>query len=109
MIPTTAKAINGGSPETRRRVLFTQGLWEIVMFSAHAKAYAVHSCQGEPPTLGNIKEPMVDGGDPLRPGPPRAITKAATMAKARLSKIGCWSCEADVPDDIVTIAELYNG
>ena len=104
MIPIAAKGANGDNPESLRRVLYVLNDWEIVLFKAYTKAYAVHSCKAE---AQHTKATV--GDDPLRPGPPRAIIKAAVLKRGMRNAIICWCCDAAVPDEIITITELFNG
>jgi hypothetical protein len=95
--------------EGQRQILFTLDLWEIVLFKSYtkcyAKCYAVHTCPPE--------EQIFPRGTGTLTGTvhqPRAITRASQMERAaRGTRILCWCCEVVVPDDIITITELYNG
>jgi hypothetical protein len=90
MIPKHPTGPLSGQPDKKRRVLFALGQWEIVSFSNREKAYAVHICHNYPT--------------------PRAITTAPAMSRgARGEAIQCWNCFAVVPEEIITITELYNG
>ncbi len=115
MIPTTPQRLDfetwerapgpDCAPGDRRQTLFTLGKWEIVLFKSSTHAYAVHSCLPEEQIV-----PATVGDDPDNPGPPRAITRAESLARgARGGAVACWNCAAVVPDEILTIAELYNG
>jgi hypothetical protein len=85
-------------PETRRNVLFQQESWEIVLYTNRTQAYAVHACNGDKSTFRGHSTNH----------PPRAVTKASEIARARSEQIVCWSCGSALPDDIVTITELFN-
>jgi hypothetical protein len=98
MIPVIPRGTQPGAQDGRRRVLFHTGSWEIVLYKSYDKAYAVHSCNGD---KSNFR------GAGTR-NPPRAVTKASEIARARTTKISCWSCGSEVPEDIVTITELFN-
>jgi hypothetical protein len=89
-------------PETRRNVLFQQESWEIVLYTNRTQAYAVHSCNGELSSFLSSFRGEATGH------PPRAVTKASEIARARSEQIVCWSCGSALPDDIVTITELFN-
>jgi hypothetical protein len=98
MIPMVPKGALSNNPERSRRVLFILGAWEIVLYKDRTKAYAVHSCNGE----------RSDFRGHATNHPPRAVTQASVMAKSRITSIACWSCDADVPEEIITITELFN-
>ncbi len=103
MIPIATKGTSGDGPEGRRRVLYILNGWEIVLFKEDTKAYVVHSCKAE---AQHTKATIVD--DPAA-GPRRATTSASTLEEGILQGIQCWSCKAVVPDEIITITELFNG
>jgi hypothetical protein len=99
-----------GDSERRRNILFEKDNWEIVLYRNWEMAYAVHSCRAALlPEGTRTKEPMVDTiATPLAP---RAITQNTAIVKNRTeaSPILCWNCSAQVPDEIITIVELFNG
>jgi hypothetical protein len=109
MIPTNPTNLSKPQEEvlgvtgSKRHVLFVLRDWEIVVYAERQKAYAVHNCHAQ--LLDHdTKEPMVDGI--LKSSPPRAITRSIELLKPWVT---CWSCHARVPDEIITVTELYNG
>jgi hypothetical protein len=98
MIPAVPKGLDPERPCKRRQVLFNLGSWEIVLYADYSKAYVVHTCRGMIP----------DGNGGLRSSPPRAITGSDVLNEARTAAIQCWSCKTEVPQDLITIAQLYN-
>jgi hypothetical protein len=81
----------------RRRVLFNLGRWEIVLYKNYQRAYTVHSCRGNIPDQEGV----------WRSSPPRAITTYPVTPSHETSST-CWSCGDTIPDEIITITELYN-
>ena len=78
-----------------KHLLFQLESWEIVKYDAYAKAYAVHNCpagDGASPSGGNVVECSEQALDEFQGKP-----------------VACWHCQDPVPDEIITITELYNG
>jgi hypothetical protein len=90
--------------EHRRRLLFQMEGWEIVQYKNYEKAYAVHQCRGE------IKKVPVGRHGELPPIAPRAITRLAEVKKGheKATPVLCWNCTKQMPDEIITILELFN-